>query len=289
MLDWEWFSDTNTAHFFQYCLLAANTTEKEWRGIVIERGAFISSIPNMSKITGLSIQQTRTAIAHLKSTCEITCESTHSYTKINVCNYEKYQLNIKESNTPSNRRSNRQSTDNQHAEQQTINNNIRSIEDIEDKKNNIISLSSDKESEIEISRSDKKKKYSKEQTKLHSECRAIFEEIYLAFRGEKYYWTAKDAGSLVGVLKQISYFMPEEERADYEKLKYNFKVFLEVIIKRADAFTLKKFSLAYINGNFNEIYNAIKDNGKSVNNSAASGFGYSADELAEVLSNLRSE
>ena len=121
MLDWEWFTDPNTAHFFHFCILYANIEQKVWRGITIERGSFVSTLANMCKRTGLTIQQTRTAISHLKSTHEITCEATNAYTKITVCNYEKYQLNIRESNKATNKRINRQSTNEQHGEQQTIN------------------------------------------------------------------------------------------------------------------------------------------------------------------------
>lgn len=294
MLDWEWFTDTNTAHFFHFCILNANTEDVNWKGIIIERGAFVSTLANMCKRTGLTIQQTRTAISHLKSTHEITCEATNEYTKITVCNYEKYQINIKENNTATNKRSNRQSTNEQHSEQQTSNTDIRSIEDIEDKKN-IYSSTDVEEGEIEISRPEKKKKYSKEESELHSDCRKIFEETFEKLNNEKYYWTAKDAGALVGVLKQIRFFMSnggqDDIAIDNATLKDNFRIFLEVICKRADAFTLKKFSLPYINGNFNEIYNSIKDNnGKQpAHNCTAGGFGYSADELADVFANLHAE
>jgi hypothetical protein len=75
---------------------------------------------------------------------------------------------------------------------------------------------------------------------MHSDCRAIFEEKFQQLNNEKYYWTAKDAGALVGVLKQIRFFMPEEKRDDIAELTNNFRIFLDVIIRRADSFTLKK-------------------------------------------------
>ncbi len=286
MLDWEWFTEANTAHFFQYCLLSANTTDRVWRGITIERGSFISSLPNMSEQTGLTIRSIRTAISRLISTHELTCETTHKYTKITVCKYEQYQY-IEESKRQSKRHTERQTNDRQTTCKRHANDtNIRIIEGKEDKEEKNISFSYEKESEIEISRP-KKKKYTAEETKMHSDCRAIFEDAFQRLNNDKYYWTAKDAGALVGVLKQIRFFMPEEKRGDIAELTNNFRIFLDVIIRRADSFTLKKFSLPYINGNFNEIYNSIKD-GKSTNNSATGGFGYSATELADVLANLQS-
>ena len=288
MLDWEWFTEANTAHFFQYCLLSANTTDRVWRGITIERGSFISSLPNMSEQTGLTIRSIRTAISRLISTHELTCETTHKYTKIIVCNYDKYQL-VEQSKRQSKRHTERQTDDMQTTcERHANDTNIRIEEYKEDIEENNISFSDEKESEVETSRP-KKKKYTAEETKMHSDCRAIFEEKFQQLNNEKYYWTAKDAGAMVGVLKQIRFFMPEEKRGDIAELTNNFRIFLDVIIRRADSFTLKKFSLPYINGNFNEIYNAIKDNnGKSANNSSTGGFGYSATELADVLANLQS-
>lgn len=294
MLDWEWFTEVNTAHFFHYCLLKANSTDKVWRGIVIERGSFVSSLPNMSEETGLSVRSIRTAINRLKSTHELTCETTHKYSKIIVCKYEQYQI-VEQPKRHSERHSERQTSDMQTTCKRHANDtNIRIIEE-ENKENNNYSSTDVEECEVETSRPEKKKKYSKEESALHSECRKIFEEIYEKLNSEKYYWTAKDAGALVGVLRQIRFFMTnggqDDIAIDNETLKENFRIFLEVICKRGDAFTLKKFSLSYINGNFNEIYNAIKDNNgkQSAHSGAAGQLGYSADELADVFENLHAE
>ena len=67
-LKWEWFTDVNTCHFFQYCLLRANPKTVTWRGQKIKRGQFISSLNTMSKETGLSVMQIRTCINKLKMT-----------------------------------------------------------------------------------------------------------------------------------------------------------------------------------------------------------------------------
>ena len=203
---------------------------------------------------------------------------------ISIKNFSKYQSNDTTDSTTD-------STTNDTTDSTTDSTHNKNIKKVRSKE----LLSFDKESnketdEISISSPRKKRnQYTAEETKMHSDCRAIFEEKFQQLNNEKYYWTAKDAGALVGVLKQIRFFMPEEKRDDIAELTNNFRIFLDVIIRRADSFTLKKFSLPYINGNFNEIYNAIKDNnGKSANNSSTGGFGYSATELADVLANLQS-
>ena len=91
MLEWEWFNDINTCHLFLYCLLRANHEPKKWRGININRGSFITSLEHLSNDTGLTVSQVRTALNKLKSTGELTNETTSQYSIISIKNYNKYQ------------------------------------------------------------------------------------------------------------------------------------------------------------------------------------------------------
>lgn len=95
MRDWEWIDDPNTLATFIHILLLANWKDKKWRGILIKRGSFITSVAGLAKSVGISVQQTRTAIERLISTNEITKSSTSKYTVISVNNYEKYQMSTK--------------------------------------------------------------------------------------------------------------------------------------------------------------------------------------------------
>lgn len=88
---WEWWDDMYTRNLFVVCLLMANSSDRRWRGIVIGRGSFVTSMAHLSKITGLTARQTRTAVEHLKSTNELTIETTNNYSIITVCHYERYQ------------------------------------------------------------------------------------------------------------------------------------------------------------------------------------------------------
>ncbi len=91
ILKWEWYDDINTRSLFLHILAVTNYEDKKWRGIPIKRGQFITSIRNLAKESGLTIQQTRTALSNLESTQDITRESTHQYTIITVNNYNMYQ------------------------------------------------------------------------------------------------------------------------------------------------------------------------------------------------------
>lgn len=91
LLDWEWWDDINTFRLFMTILLMANWKNKKWHGKNIKRGQLWTSLFTLSKKSGLTVQQTRTALEHLKSTNEITYKSTKCGTLITVVNYGVYQ------------------------------------------------------------------------------------------------------------------------------------------------------------------------------------------------------
>ena len=91
MLNWEWYTDTNTKAVFLHLILTSNWEPKKWRGITVERGQRVFSYVKLSKELHMSLQQTRTAINHLKSTGEITCSGKPEYSIVTIKNYESYQ------------------------------------------------------------------------------------------------------------------------------------------------------------------------------------------------------
>ena len=91
ILSWGWYTDPNTCHLFLHCVLRANWKPGEWKGVHYERGQFITSLASLSRDTGLSIQQVRTAIKHLELTGEITRTKTSKFTVITVKKYDMYQ------------------------------------------------------------------------------------------------------------------------------------------------------------------------------------------------------
>ena len=119
ILNWGWYSDINTCRLFIHCLLKCNYESKQWKGITIERGSFITSLENLSNESCLTIQQTKTALKKLISTNDITSKATNKYTHITVCNYETYQDVNYKNNKQNNKRNNKRTTN----EQQTNNHN----------------------------------------------------------------------------------------------------------------------------------------------------------------------
>lgn len=91
LLEWEWYSELNTCRVFIHCLLKANWKDKNYRGKVVKRGHFLTSLEVMAQETGLSVRNVRTAIKNLKATNELTVISTSQGTEIIVNNYDSYQ------------------------------------------------------------------------------------------------------------------------------------------------------------------------------------------------------
>lgn len=167
LLDWEWYTDINTKTLFIHCLLRANWKAGIWHGVQYDAGEFITSLPSISRETGLTIQQARSALQRLESTGEITSRTTGKVTdratgkttdkNLNKCriitvnNWNMYQgdnsQNNSQSNSQDNRQSNRQTrkqpTGNQQATAQATNSRYKNIKNIEDKKEKEINKEKD--------------------------------------------------------------------------------------------------------------------------------------------------
>jgi hypothetical protein len=96
ILEWEWYSDTNTFRIFLHLLLKANHKEKKYRGMDLKIGTIITSRDILAMETGLSVRQVRTSLDKLKTTNELTIKTSSQGTIIEVVNYAKYQLTTNE-------------------------------------------------------------------------------------------------------------------------------------------------------------------------------------------------
>ena len=96
ILKWEWWSDINTFRLFMYMLISAYWKDGNYKGKIIERGSFPSSISELSKETNLSVMEIRTSLKHLQLTDEITSKATNKFTIFTVVNYNLYQTDNKQ-------------------------------------------------------------------------------------------------------------------------------------------------------------------------------------------------
>ena len=88
---WEWYDDSNTKALFLHCLLKANHESTKWRGQIIERGSFVTSLSHLACELNLTIKQVRTCINKLKTTGEVAHKGNNRNSIITINNYDFYQ------------------------------------------------------------------------------------------------------------------------------------------------------------------------------------------------------
>lgn len=98
--NWEWYTTPNMAHLYVYLLLSANHKDSRFRGIKIARGTTHSSLTKIKAATGLSLRSIRTCLERLKTTGEVTVQTTNRYSIITLCNYDIYNPITNNSDTP---------------------------------------------------------------------------------------------------------------------------------------------------------------------------------------------
>lgn len=86
--EWTWYKNLNTRALFLHILLGASWESETVRGITLRRGQLVTTIPELAAENQLTIQQVKTALAHLKSTDDITVEVRAKISIITVKNYD---------------------------------------------------------------------------------------------------------------------------------------------------------------------------------------------------------
>lgn len=89
--EWTWFHDVRMVGFFIHLLIRANHKDTTYQGFSVPRGSLVCGRNSLSKATKLSAQSIRSCIKRLKSTNEITIQSTNKFSIICIVNYEEYQ------------------------------------------------------------------------------------------------------------------------------------------------------------------------------------------------------
>ena len=120
ILEWQWYDDANTFRVFVHLLLNANFEDKAYRGIDIKRGSCIIGRHQLAEDLGLSEQNVRTALNHLKSTNEITIKVTSKFSIVTICDFERWQGTDALTNQQISQQPNQQLTSNQPATNQQL-------------------------------------------------------------------------------------------------------------------------------------------------------------------------
>ena len=258
-LAWEWAGDCNMVSMFVHLLLLANFEPKKWQGIEIKRGQFVTSVQTLSGKTGLSVSQVRTCLRKLENTGEIANKTTNKYSIITICKYDSYQSqNICFDKQNDNQIANKsQTNDNQIAIKSQQLNNDNNITN-----NNIITLSSERVSEVEKVEAieEKPKAKTKGKTKNQDPYFAPLKETFMQFYsllfGSEYYWEAKDSVAIKGISKKLTKAAKDKGLDESpESIAGNFQILLENI---SDKWILDRLSPTLINAKYNEIISNIK-------------------------------
>lgn len=89
--EWSWYKDSNTKSLFLHLTAEANHKPFVFLGHRIDRGQIACGRRQLAFDTGLSEQEVRTSLAKLKSTSDITIESTSNFSVVSIVNYDNYQ------------------------------------------------------------------------------------------------------------------------------------------------------------------------------------------------------
>lgn len=96
------YTDDKPFKLFFHCLIKANFKPRFWKGELVARGEFITSLTHLADELCWSIQSVRTCVAKLEKHKELTKTSTKLYTKITICNYDIYAGCNNDTNIPAN-------------------------------------------------------------------------------------------------------------------------------------------------------------------------------------------
>lgn len=138
LIEWEWYDDIPTKVVWLHLLMTANHEDNTWHGIEIKRGQKLTSNQHLADETHLSVQNVRTALKHLKSTGEITIQSTNKHSLITIEKWEDFQ----QMDGKANKQKTRKSTNSQQATNKQLTTN-KNDKNEKNEKNIYIGLSDD--------------------------------------------------------------------------------------------------------------------------------------------------
>ncbi len=93
LIKWGWYQDSVVKDLFLHFLLTASFKDFEWMGRHLKAGQLITGRKRLAEELNFSERQIRTAMEKLRSTGEVTYETTNKFTIVTVVNWEDYQIN----------------------------------------------------------------------------------------------------------------------------------------------------------------------------------------------------
>ena len=136
-------------------------------------------------------------------------------------------------------------------------------------------------------RKPRQKRYTDEQSALHSLCKEIFGNYYRQAKGAEFIWSAKEMKMLVDVVGKVKSQMTASghDSNDLDLVATNFEAFTKMMFVRADAWVIANASPTVMSTKFNEIYTQIKNHTNNGNQPTATNSGNARDN-ADFLAAL---
>lgn len=264
IIDWEWYSDVNTKVLFIHFLLSANIEDKNWKGVEIKRGSFITSIQKLSSDNGISIKAVRVAIEKLKKGKEIEVKGANRFTYITVCNFDSYQCSdYDEGQTKGKQQGKQRANEGQTKGKQRAN-------EGQQLKNTIIEEFNNDDNEI-IEKKELPNGIDFFEKNLHSKFIEIYVNWYYKKIGAKYKFSGGADGT--AAKQMINYIRAaQKEKNGYESTDDEILNAWEFILNnwaKWESFYQGQMKLSQINSNMANIMANIKGISKNGNNLTA--------------------
>lgn len=91
ILRWRWYQDANTFRVFVHLLIKAQYKDEDYMDIAVKRGDAVTSYDSIAESLGLTYDQVRYSVKHLKNTGEITTTRHKDFLVISIVRYDDYQ------------------------------------------------------------------------------------------------------------------------------------------------------------------------------------------------------
>lgn len=91
ILRWRWYQDANTFRVFIHLLLKAQYADEMYKDIKICRGDVVTSYNSIAESLGITYDQARNSMNHLRKTKEVTITRHSNFIVVSIVRYNDYQ------------------------------------------------------------------------------------------------------------------------------------------------------------------------------------------------------
>lgn len=280
LADWEWADEPAMMALWVHLILSANFEDREWHGMTIKAGQFITSYALLSQRSGLSIKQVRTCMARLVESNQISIERAGKRQLVTISNYKQFQ----ECEIEKGQGNGTQRADKRHAKGRQR----------ADKGHAIYKEEVKKEIKKEVKNNNPQPPLqgaAPEKPAAHAVTRFdhIWEETYQRLTGDSFAWSKRENVAVQAIVGKIVKMMKDAGKVPTDDDKEAaLRWFLEALYQVGDDWIRSNYTPHVISDKFNEFYQTIKINKTNAkrNNPSGNPTGVSAEYLQRISEEL---